>query len=306
MKTLIIYFSQTGNTRKIAECIRDGVMDVSNQCDLRSLNDIDGASVAEYDLVGIGSPVFYYKEPFHVRDFIKSLPDLDGQHWFIFCTHGNVIGNFFPSMIDLLKQKNGVTIGVHDSYADITVPFYPRPSYTTGHPDETDLNQARAFGTAIAKRNPQIIDPESTPIPDPMPVSSEEWILDSIRMTEDALRKIMPKLNLDKERCTQCHTCEKNCPVQGIDIEADPPQLQEPCIFCFRCVTICPAAAIQADWMPIVELAPKNYARYKKELDRATACGEFRWLINPDRINLADPLFKQREREIKHKKKKTG
>jgi flavodoxin len=38
MKTLIIYFSQTGNTRKIAECIQDGIIDVAGQCDIKTMN----------------------------------------------------------------------------------------------------------------------------------------------------------------------------------------------------------------------------------------------------------------------------
>ena len=31
------------------------------------------------------------------------------------------------------------------------------------------------------------------------------------------------------------------------------------------------------------------------------ARGEFRWLIDPETINCDDPLYKQREREIKSK-----
>ncbi|SFG93059.1 hypothetical protein SAMN05660649_03183 [Desulfotomaculum arcticum] len=34
MKALVIYFSQTGNTRRIAKCIRNGIMDVTGQCPL--------------------------------------------------------------------------------------------------------------------------------------------------------------------------------------------------------------------------------------------------------------------------------
>ena len=59
MKTLIIYFSQTENTRKIAECIYDGIIDAKNQCDIKPLKDVDVKSLSDYDLVGIGAPVFY-------------------------------------------------------------------------------------------------------------------------------------------------------------------------------------------------------------------------------------------------------
>jgi hypothetical protein len=57
--------------------------------------------------------------------------------------------------------------------------------------------------------------------------------------------------------------------------------------------------AIEADWDMLVAMAPENYARYRQALDEAAAKGEFRWLIDPDSLNFEDPLYKQRERELK-------
>lgn len=299
MKTLLICFSQTGNTRRIAECIRLGIMDAGAECDIRDLNETTASSLPGYDLVGIGAPVFYYKEPFHVRDFIEALPGLDGQHWFVFCTHGNVIGNYFPSMTALLEKKGALLVGFHNTYANVTVPFYPKPSYTSGHPDQHDLDQARAFGKDVAERSPKITGPESPFIPAPGPVSTEAWLREADALTEGVLRKVLPKLHIDTETCIQCRECEENCPVHGIDVDADPPRVQEPCIFCWRCVNVCPTLSIGTDWGPLADTAPANYARYKKELDKVTARGEFRWLIDPESIRFDDPLYKQREREIK-------
>lgn len=304
MKTLIIYFSQTDNTRKIAECIQDGIIDVTGQCDIKTLNNVDNSLLSNYDLVGLGSPVFYYKEPFNVRGFIEALPDLKDQHWFVFCTHGNIIGNFFPSITQRLKKRGAIVMGFHNTYANITVPFYPKPSYTSGHPDDYDLKQAKAFGKEIVDRSPKITDKKSKLIPDPAPVSSEEWIQDSISLTEDVLDQVLPKLYIDVDTCIQCHECEGNCPVQGIDIDIDPPRIQNPCIFCWRCVNICPTLSIEADWRSLVEMTPANYARYKKELYKVSARGEFRWLIDPETVVFDNPLYEQRKREIKMKKKK--
>ncbi|SFH41100.1 Flavodoxin [Desulfotomaculum arcticum] len=301
MKTSIIYFSQTGNTYKIAKCICDGLKIVNTNCELSAMNKIDNSSLSNYDLVGIGSPVFYYKEPFHVRDFIESLPELNGQHWFVFCTHGNVLGNFFSSMVNLLKTKGASVIGFHHTYADITVPYYPRPSYTSGHPDTLDLEQAKSFGIEIAKLSNDIKELGKKSFADNFPVSSEEWIQESHRLTQNILSQALPKLRIDFDKCIKCYACEENCPVQGIDITSEPPRLQDPCIYCWKCVNICPTLSIDADWEPLVRMAPAYYARYKKELDKATARSEFRWLIDPKTINFDDPLFKQRKRDNKGK-----
>lgn len=298
MKTLLIYFSQTGNTRTIAESIRRGILDVTNHCDIRTIDNIEAKSLFGYDLIGIGSPVFFYKEPFNVRDFIEALPEQDGRHWFIFCTHGNIVGNFFPSMIQLLEEKGATVIACHNSYANITVPFYPRPSYTSGHPDAYDLEQAQAFGKNIAMLSSEIRNQGNLPISLTYPVSSEEWLEEGKRLTREVLKEMLPKHHFNAETCIQCYECEDHCPVQGIDIKIDPPRLQEPCIYCWRCINICPTLSITADWGPLLAMAPTNYLRYKKELDKVAKNGKFRWLVDPETIDCTDPLYKQRERDI--------
>ncbi|MFZ1986513.1 MAG: EFR1 family ferrodoxin [Desulfatitalea sp.] len=299
MKALIICFSQTGNTRKIAERISAGIAATGTQCDLKPLDEVDATLPADYDLVGLGAPVFYYQAPFHVRDFMAALPPQNGRHWFVFCTHGNVIGNFFPSVGSQLGARGAKVIGYYNSYADITYPFYPRPSYTSGHPDADDLARAERFGTLMVVESTRFRAQPDAPLPAPLPVSSDDWIKESHHITPERLAKMMPKLSLDADTCIQCRLCEEECPVHGIDITSDPPRLQTPCIFCWRCVNICPTLSITADWRQLVAMAPANYARYKQELDKVTARGEFRWLIDPQMIVFDNPLFKQREREIK-------
>jgi len=301
MKTLIIHFSQTGNTFEIAKFICEGVMDAESECEMRALNDVTPASLSDYDLIGIGSPVFWYKEPFNVQDFIENLTEQDGRHWFVFCTHGNVIGDFFPSVTKKLVRMGAKVIGFHNSYANITVPFYPNPSYTSGHPDAQDFENAKFFGKEIVERSKKINNNGDDVIPEPGPVSSDEWIEESKMMTKEAIKQFMPEFTINTDTCIQCHECEDNCPVQGIDISAEPPRIQDPCIYCWRCVTICPTLSVEADWEPLVAIAPKNYARYKKELDKVAARNEFRWLMNPDTVVFDDPLYKQCQREIKSK-----
>lgn len=126
MKTAIICFSQTGNTRKIAEKIRDGMLHQTDVCDLIPLESADIGTLEAYGLVGLGCPVFYFKEPFNVHDFMMSSPQQNGRHWFVFCTHGAVMGQTLFSMTASLKKIGALVIGAHDTYADITVPFYPK------------------------------------------------------------------------------------------------------------------------------------------------------------------------------------
>ena len=131
-------------------------------------------------------------------------------------------------------------------------------------------------------------------MPEPLPVSSTPWIKESHYITRETLAERMPRLSWDTDTCVQCGECEAECPVQGIDLSSEPVRLQTPCIYCWRCVNVCPTQAISADWQHLVAAIPENYARYRKELDRATERGEFRWLIDPQTIDLTTPLYRKR------------
>ena len=299
MKTVIIYFSQTDNTRKVAEKIRAGIIENTGQCDLVNMEEVDSSSLAGYDLLGLGCPVFYYKEPFNVREFMLGLPQLKNKHWFVFCSHGAVMGQTLLSMTECLEKKGALVIGSHHTYAGITVPFYPKHTLTTGHPDNQDLLEAFDFGKAIVKCSKAVANGDTSCITKPSP-APEEWARDEAnKLTCEFLSRVMPRLSINLETCDQCGECQDSCPVDGIDIESDPPRIQEPCIYCLHCASVCPTCSIEADWSQLVKMAPGNYARYTKALNDAKDRREFRWLIDPETVDCSNPLYKQREREIK-------
>jgi flavodoxin/ferredoxin len=302
MRTLIICFSQTGNTKKVAENIRDGISEITGSCNIVSLDEVDRITLKDYDLVGLGCPVFYYKEPHNVSMFIENLPELKSKQWFVFCSHGSVMGLTLISMIERLEKKGVTVIGTHHTYADGSLPFYPYPTLTTGHPDAHDLREARDFGKSIAICSKAVADGDSSRIKKPDSLK-EEWVKEEAAMlTIEFMDQAMPKLSINKEICVQCGKCQEACPAKGIDVASAPPRIQNPCIYCWYCVKICPTCAIEADWNILVNMAPGNYARYINVLKAAEEKGEFRWLIDPNDIDYDDPLFKQREREVKAKK----
>jgi len=293
MKTLILVFSQTGNTRNAAERIAEGIRSAGHACDLAGLT--RARDLAGYDLVGIGCPVFYYKEPFNVTEFLEALPPQQDRPWFVFCTHGAVLGVTLESMAARLARKGARLLGAHHTYADAWVPFYPHPTLTTGHPDDGSLEHARAFGREIAGAAEAFRRGDLSGVR-PVPEVTEAWTRDEAAMlSREFLGQIMPRLAIDPETCTQCLACQERCPVGGIDVLASPPRIQDPCIYCWHCVNLCPVCAVKADWDPLVQMAPGNYARYAEALRGAEARGEFRRFVEEDSIDFANPLQKQRE-----------
>lgn len=293
MRVAIITFSQTGNTWKLAEAIGAGIRRAGADCRLIPF-ERDTSVPEDCDLFGIGCPVFYYQEPLHVRRFLDSLPPLPGRVGFVFCSHGSIMGATLGSMAGRLARKGVRVIGAHDAYADAFLPFYPHPTYTSGHPDDEALAAAHGFGEQMVARHRALKDGEVLvqPVLEAVP---EEWTQNAAMFTPEFMARVFPPLRIDAAACTGCLECERGCPVGGIEISADPPRIQAPCIYCWHCVNACPEAAIGADWSTQVALAPKLYRRYRHWLDIAAAKGRFRWRVDPERIDFGMPYARQRE-----------
>jgi len=58
MKSVIIYYSQTGNTRKVARAIHRGMGQLVDQCDFFSVREAESLDLGQYDLIGLGSPIW--------------------------------------------------------------------------------------------------------------------------------------------------------------------------------------------------------------------------------------------------------
>jgi menaquinone-dependent protoporphyrinogen IX oxidase len=103
-KALIAYFSQGGTTRSVSEQILKGLNDEQIQVDLYDIAEGPLFDINSYDMIGIGSPVYIYRPPFKVIEFIKSLPDLDGLPFFTFVLYGTRPGRTGNVLRNLLAQ----------------------------------------------------------------------------------------------------------------------------------------------------------------------------------------------------------
>ena len=277
MKVLIIYFSQTGNTEKIAETIKSGIIKSGNKCDIAQIKKVGANTLENYDLIGIGTPTFFYRDPRNIKKFIQDLKETKGKHCFIFCTHGSLIGNTFYYMNKELTKKRYIVIGSFDSYGYTSLQFYPEPMHTEGHPDEIELREAEEFGQIICEISSRIQKGESSLIPQFELISDTWWAKHSDQLTLRILRLISPKFKINEDKCTQCLFCQENCPVNAINIEADPPEIQkEGCIFCWYCEKACPQGAIEADWSLMRIDSKDNLPRYIDVLKEEEKQGKFR------------------------------
>ncbi|MFW9880624.1 MAG: EFR1 family ferrodoxin [Candidatus Thorarchaeota archaeon] len=285
MNVLLIYFSQTGGTEKIASKIHEGVSDSDNKCDIIKIKEAENFNLNNYDIIGIGTPTFYYREPINVRNFITKMKKADGKHCFIFCTHGSVIGNTFYYMQEELSKNGYVVIGNFDSYSASSLQFYPEVMHTINHPDDIELEEALKFGMNICNVSLRVKNEETYLIPKFILIEDTWWAKQSKTLTPDILRRIFPTFEINEDMCTKCLTCQENCPTDAIDIETEPPEIQkESCIFCGHCEKSCPEGAIETDWKLLKAGSKGNLKLYVQELKKAEEQGEFRPYVDYEKI----------------------
>jgi flavodoxin len=152
VRAIVIYFSQTGKTEKVARAIGAGIKQVLGSCQLTEIRQVSPLGLKDYDLIGIGFPVIT-ADPANVGDFVNKMRFVGGKHAFAFCTHGTRPGFFWPSIYHKLKACGLVVIGQADWYGDCHLLHMPQPYPTAGHPDEIDLEEVEEFGREMALRS---------------------------------------------------------------------------------------------------------------------------------------------------------
>ncbi len=162
MKTLIAYHSKTGNTKKIAEAIRDALG--GNSVTLLPVQDVHDTQ--GYSLIFCGFPVQAHSVPVPAQNFIKSLKA--GQKLALFSTHGSLRGGRMPK--EAIENaigiaKNAKILGSFTCRgqveSEIIDALMNKPEHkawaieatsANGHPDSADLDEAKTFAKDMFKK----------------------------------------------------------------------------------------------------------------------------------------------------------
>lgn len=251
MKSIIIYFSQTGSTREVAKSIGDAIREYTGQCDIVRLSEVDIEALRSYDLIGLGCPTFLHREPLNVTGFIRRLGHLKGKHCFVFATHGGHPVNVLPGMAGKLRRQGLKVIGGFNCDGEDRMPHYTYPWFTSGHPDQVDLKAAADFGKDMVERIEKIYRGERVALPRfhwlRNPLQEQHRRKSKVNKPRSRGFDIIMTWHRNKCRYPKCRLCVDNCPVAAIDLSADPVKFRKGCISCYFCEMLCPTGAIEAD-----------------------------------------------------------
>ncbi len=169
MKVLVVYFSQTGNTEKIALSIYKEVSQHSD-ASLHKLEEVDPDSLKTYDLLFIGSPIHAGSVVKEVKDFLKQMPQLPGLKMAGFITHAATVypqqtyDQMAQPLVEACGEKQMEYAGcfscqgyladfMHEAVQKMQnvddEEWQRRVQQMTGHPNAEDEAKAIAFAKAL-------------------------------------------------------------------------------------------------------------------------------------------------------------
>ncbi|MBS7287537.1 MAG: flavodoxin domain-containing protein [Candidatus Freyarchaeota archaeon] len=145
VRALVVYYSETGNTEKVAKAIANAL-----NAELRRVE--EAVDVLGYDLLFIGTPVHYFGPAKPVIRFLDGLPDLTGKAGVAFCTFHNSGDKKTISYIrGRLEERGARFLGGFSCKGEsrLVANLGPR-IFNKGRPNEEDLRKAEEFAKTIA------------------------------------------------------------------------------------------------------------------------------------------------------------
>ncbi|PKN52328.1 MAG: 4Fe-4S ferredoxin [Chloroflexi bacterium HGW-Chloroflexi-5] len=234
MKLLILYFSATGITGRIAKVIGDTftqmggdvtMADITSYADRQRIIDLK-----PYHAVVFGAPIHSWRAPKAVKEWIRTLNG-QGKKCSTFFTYGGFgVHPTHYSTGQLLGNQNFIVVSSAEFLG-----FYsfnrPGRQAREDRLDESYFEVAIEYARKTFKRF----------------TGEDKSILEKTHYTEEQLDTLESfKFNVltqiptrDGEDCSMCLVCEESCPTEAMNAqygEAD----KEKCIACLACVNNCP------------------------------------------------------------------
>ena len=146
-KALIVYYSMTGNTEKVAKAIAKGLKKNASVA-VKKANEFKPEESAKYDILGFGSGVYAMRFSKEIMAKIEAVPN-SSKKFFLFSTSGLGIAAFGKPK-SALKAKGLEFIGGFKCRGFENLwPFRLFGGINRGKPSKENLRKAEDFGASV-------------------------------------------------------------------------------------------------------------------------------------------------------------
>lgn len=152
----IIYFTKTGNTKKMAQAIKEGAESKIAKLDLLDINSTDPEKLLDYQAIIVGSPTQYGKLAAPMNEFLLKTGEfkekMQGKVGGIFTTYGVNIEGAEITVITVVQilLENGMIVPGYNTNN-------PFGQIVAGAPDDKVLNECNNYGKYMALLTSKLI-----------------------------------------------------------------------------------------------------------------------------------------------------
>ncbi len=148
---LIVYYSRSGNTEKLAEAVAEGARSVDGvEVELKAAGQISVDELLEPDGIIMGSPVYFGTMAAELKQLIdesvKHFGKLEGKVGGAFTTSGAEHGGNETCVLDITKA-----LMIHGMIVKGRTASSHYGAIAVGAPDEQALEEGRAYGKDVAE-----------------------------------------------------------------------------------------------------------------------------------------------------------
>ncbi|WP_024955104.1 EFR1 family ferrodoxin [Sulfurospirillum arcachonense] len=258
MKISIFYYSGAGNTKFVAKKITNSFKKTHNVVSTKIKSNLLESTVDDdFDVLGIGFPIYFRNAPELVGEFLKTL-DGKSRKVFFFCTKGLYSGNAIKKIMELSIKQNFIPSRYIEFYMPGTDALLLLAKKGSLLEKFFKSIYSRNIEVKIEKFTSNIVN-SNTNIP------NKKWytFLDNLivknfeKKWTDQNKKLIPQFYSKKDICIGCMKCVKDCPRNNIFYDQHI-QFGLNCDTCFYCIHNCPVEAIQ------IGDITENTVRYNK------------------------------------------
>jgi len=143
-RILIVYYSKTGHTKKMAEAIAKGCRKVENvEVILKRVEDASNRDLLEADAIILGSPSYFRLPAWPIKKFIDESIEIYGK------LKGKV-GGMFSSAGEEKGAKKCIQ-GLREMLEEHCMKIIGEGVYAVESPDEKETEACEKFGEMIAR-----------------------------------------------------------------------------------------------------------------------------------------------------------
>ncbi len=247
---LVLWYSQAGHTERNGRLIGRTLEKLGLTVKALDIRKCDESIMNGYDLIVVGTPVYYLDVPGNVRTWLEEIPSIAGTPVAAYSTFGGPGDNQHNTawyVLELLAKKGGVPVGLA-TFGNMST-F--APTWSMGNekrilkyrdrPNEEIYKKVREFARQILLTvnggTPPVIEKK---------FHAGDFLKGSFQVK--LTKAMISRHTINREKCIKCGICVDKCPAGAIDISNFAVN-RKACIACMGCVNNCPAQAVDMTFL---------------------------------------------------------